>query len=144
MIRSYTENDADSLVSIWLRCSLDAHSFISEKYWKKQSGRIKNEYLPNSETFVEEENGKIHGFVSLVNGNHIGGLFVDTDYQGQGIGGRLIKMLQQKCQRLELKVYEKNSHAAGFYARRGFTVQSKSVDAETGENEIQMQWRAKD
>lgn len=144
MIRSYNDKDADLLVPLWLRCSLEAHDFISEKYWKKQSPRIKNEYLPNSETFVEEENGKIRGFVSLVDGKYIGGLFVDTDCQGQGVGTRLIRMLQQKCRHLELKVYEKNPHAAGFYARRGFIVRSTGVDAETGENEILMQWRAKD
>lgn len=49
-------------------------------------------------------------------------LYVHVDYQGLGIGTRLLKEARQKSpQRIELYTYQKNQPAQKFYRKYGFT-----------------------
>ena len=93
MIRKLKSKDIDRIMQIWLNSSINGHRFIKESYWKANYNLVKDTYIPTSETFVYEEDTKIKGFISLIDGNYIGALFVDVDYQGNGIGKKLMKYL---------------------------------------------------
>ena len=84
-----------------------------------------------SKTFVYEEEGKIKGFISIINKEFIGALFVDNDSQGQGIGRKLIEYVLNKFTTLNLAVYKNNIKSVGFYRKMGFEVISEEINEDS-------------
>ena len=69
-----------------------------------------------------------------VEDNGIQELYVDSFFQNQGIGGKLIDFAIQKCQAKSLFVLEKNTGAIRFYERHGFVL-TKERQLEPGTTE---------
>ena len=138
MIRNSKEFEYENLANLWLRSTIKAHPFIPEKYWMDNFEIVKNQYFPNSKTFVYEIDSKILAFASIMNDNFIGAFFVDVDYQHQGIGTKLIQFLQEKYSSLELSVYKENTLAYSFYHKNCF-IDIKEGFSE-GHCEITMKW----
>jgi len=62
----------------------------------------------------------IAGFVASI-GDHVDQLFVDPDFQGQGLGARLLTAALQRIPgRATLHVFEGNAPARAMYERLGF------------------------
>jgi len=55
----------DKVLDIWLRDSVKAHDFVDGKFWEARLEDIRDMYIPDSETYVYEEDGEIRGFFSL-------------------------------------------------------------------------------
>ncbi len=51
-----------------------------------------------------------------------------------GIGRQPLDYAKEKYDRLSLGVYQKNTRAAAFYLKEGFSVLSEVIDEDTGEN----------
>ena len=67
-------------------------------------------------------------------------LYVDSFFQNQGIGGKLIDFAVQKCQAKSLFVLEKNTGAIRFYERHGFVLtQERQLEPGTTEYIVQME-----
>ena len=115
MIRYFQQQDEDSVIRIWLEASAIAHSFIPRSYWENKVPDMRNEYLPQSQTLVNEDEhtNEITGFISLI-GNYIAALFVSPDRQGQGIGHSLMTRIKLQHPELELNVYAENTQALTF------------------------------
>lgn len=122
-------------MEIWLEGNLQAHAFIEENYWRQNFEAVKS-VLPNAEVYVYEDSGEIRGFIGM-DADYIAGLFVKKEYQGQGIGRRLIESVKRK-KRLSLHVYERNAGAVAFYRTEGFQVRECMTEKETGEKEYLM------
>ena len=129
----------DSVLDIWLRGSVSAHSFIDRTYWEKQTDAMRRHYLPSARTFVceDEATGRIAGFISCI-GNFIAALFVDPDRQGSGIGRSLLEHVGIRHKRLRLNVYTENRNALRFYLRQGFRIVRRQDDPHTGHEELCM------
>lgn len=140
MIRQFDSADINHIMNIWLKATAKAHSFICEKYWNDNFAVVKNNYIPDSDTYVYEKNGKIYGFISIMQENFIGAVFVDTDMQSKGIGRALMDFAKEKYGSLKLNVYKKNGQAVNFYIKNGFTITQEQLDEKTGEDELVMQW----
>lgn len=80
-------------------------------------------------------------FVSIIDNEYIGALFVEPSRQGRGIGSGLLSFVQNGRKSLKLRVYAKNKRAAAFYVRHGFREEQKGIDENTGEEELLMTWR---
>lgn len=93
-----------------------------------------DEYLPFSTTFIHKEDGIIKGFISIGDNSFIGALFVLEDYQGKGIGRKLLNYCKSLYSSLELNVYLKNKNAVNFYKNCGLVVKSEQP------NEILDSW----
>ncbi len=65
------------------------------------------------------DDGLIRGFIQM-NGTEICKLFVDTFFQGRGIGGKLIEFAKNELHADNLWALEKNVRAISFYQRHGF------------------------
>jgi len=144
MIKKMTRQGEEAVLAIWLAETTKAHPFIPNVYWAKNFLRVRTQFLPAAETFVDEEDGQIRGFLSLMDGNYIGALFVSSEFQGQGVGSRLLKYVMEDRDELTLNVYAKNQRAVEFYERRGFFREDEGVDEETGEVEYTMSWISSD
>ncbi|WP_018592445.1 N-acetyltransferase [Terrisporobacter glycolicus] len=108
MIRNIESKDIDKIMAIWLKSTIKAHDFIDEGYWNNNYNTVKNVYIPMSDTFVYEDKENIKGFISIINSEFIGALFVGIDCQGNGVGKKLIDYAMNKYKKLNLAVYKDN------------------------------------
>lgn len=138
MIRELQISDIEQVMKLWLCGNKDAHYFIQEEYWSSHFDEVQ-EALLQAKVFVYDTDGKIQGFIGMVN-EYIAGIFVDKNYRSTGIGTQLLNFVKQKYDTLSLSVYEKNARAVEFYHREGFSILSEGIDENTGEKEYSMFW----
>ena len=139
MIRKYKEKDLDIIMKIWQEENINAHNFISRKYWENNYEYVKS-ILPKAEILVYTIDENIVGFIGL-NDNYIEGIFINKDFQSKGIGTALLKYLMKEREELSLRVYEKNAKAIKFYTNNLFKIKAKELDENTGEYEYLMEWK---
>ena len=131
MIRQLQNKDIDKIMEIWLESTIDAHKFISKEYWNENYNIAKDVYIPMSKTFIYEDNDDIRGFISIINNDFIGALFVEKNYQSQGIGKSLIDYAKNLYDNLSLAVYKENEKALEFYKKMGFKIISENINEDT-------------
>lgn len=136
MIRKIREEDTTKVMTIWTKGNFYSHPFIDRDYWISNFNKVKEEYLKKSETYVYTENGEIKGFISILENNYIGALFVKQEYLRKGIGRKLINYCKERKHNLTLQVYEKNVDATLFYLAMGFKNMKIQVDANTRRKRI--------
>ena len=137
MLRPYRHDDLEAVLDVWYRPSLIAHSFLSEEFLEAEQGQIAEEFLPGSETTVAEADGLVVGFLSLI-GTEVGGIFVDPEYQGRGIGRRLMDHARRARPHLELAVFEDNLIGRRFYNAYGFLQVDRRIHAESGRYQLRL------
>lgn len=141
MIRKFKTEDTVNVMTIWTKGNFYAHDFIDRDYWLINFNKVKYEYLYKSETYVYTENNEIKGFISIIDKNHIGALFIKKEYIRKGIGTKLINFIQDRYESLSLEVYEKNINAILFYNKMGFKNVKTQLNNETQEKEYVMEWK---
>ncbi len=134
MIRKHQAKDLEQILSIWHQASTLAHPFLDSKFVEKVAMDMRNMYIPNSETWVYEENDSIVGFISML-GNEIGGLFVLPNNHSKGIGTQLVDFIKKEHQELEVEVFENNVIGRAFYDKYGFELLQQFTHTESG-NEV--------
>ena len=139
MIRNLENKDIDKIMDIWLKSTIKAHDFISEEYWKNSYNTVKDVYIPIAETFVYKDHDDIKGFISIINNEFIGALFVDIDAQGNGIGKSLIDYAMDKYKKLNLAVYKDNKKSVEFYIHRGFKIIEEQLNEDSAHKEYIME-----
>lgn len=139
MIRLSNGKDVEAIIQVWLEASQASHDSIPCEHWLSLVNEMRELRIPYSETYVYELNGRVVGFVSLVD-DDLMALYVAPDSQGKGIGGKLIAFAKSKRNSLQLDVYCKNTRAIAFYEHAGFTVAHEKIDAAVNEPQKVMQW----
>lgn len=142
MIRQYDPKDRDALLVVWSESAAVAHPFWTPAMFDQERRDIAEKFLPIAETFVFERNGAVVGFISLL-GSEVGGIFVDPQYHGQGIGRALMDWARASRDHLELDVFEANELGRAFYAAYGFAVVGERVDEATGQRVLRMRLPSK-
>lgn len=135
MIREFQADDLDQVMKIWLEQNLLAHPFVDPSFFQKNADLVRI-ILPSSQIYVQDING-VKGFIGLTD-NYISGLFIETDYQRQGLGASLIEKAKQVHSELFLNVYTENEAAVQFYEKHGFIRLEDTVNAETHQPEYLM------
>ncbi len=130
-IRPYTAEDAQEVLRIWYDASLISHDFVPAEFWESERENIITIYVPLAETWVAEEAGKVVGFMALIQ-HVLGGLFVDPDHQGRGVGTALVEFAKARKGLLEVDVFTQNTRARKFYEKHGFRLRSESIHGPTG------------
>jgi len=136
-------DDIDEIMQIWRNGNLTSHHFINRKYWFDNYEKVREEYLTKADTWIYIEGDTIKGFVSVLENNYIGALFVERQFQRDGIGTILVKHCKNLYDKLSLKVYKKNEGAISFYEAMGFENILGQVDKNTNELEYIMEWNKK-
>ena len=139
MIRLYQEGDTEDIIEVWYRASLIAHPFLTETFLQEERTRLREVFLPNSQTWVYEDAGRVVGFISLVD-NEVGGIFVRPSNQRQGIGKALMDKARSLHDSLELDVFAANKSGRAFYAQYGFVPIKIYREKETGETTIRLRY----
>ena len=137
MIRAFSEGDLEELLDVWYRASLIAHSFLSQEFLAVERREIADVWLPMAETMVYEADGRVVGFLALID-NEVGGVFVDPDYQGRGIGRSLMDRARESRRFLELNVFEANTIGRRFYDAYGFDLVDRHIHEASGQPELRL------
>ncbi|MBN1987872.1 MAG: N-acetyltransferase [Bacteroidales bacterium] len=138
-IRPLQEADLETVVDLWLKSSIKAHSFIEASFWEGQVNAMREVYIPSADTWVADYEGMLVGFVSL-NEEMLAALFVHPFFQGNGIGKQLLQFAMEQSDSLVLSVYKENKRAMDFYRKQGFETVQEQVDKHTGMPEVIMVW----
>lgn len=137
MIRKYENKDLEQLLESWYKSAKIAYTFFSEEYFTQERKNIEEIYLPNTETFVYENNGSVVGFIAMID-DEIGGLFVHPDFQGLKIGKQLVDFCFASRNGLIVEVFENNKIGKSFYDKYGFKEYDRYLYKDTNEIMIKM------
>ena len=134
MIRKREEKHNNEIINVWYEASSLAHPFLEADFVEKAKKDLRDIYIPNTETWVYEDNNAVIGFISML-GNEIGGLFVLPNNHFKGIGTQLVNFIKESHSELDVKVFEKNAIGRAFYEKYGF-VQIKKYYHTESKNEV--------
>ena len=137
MIRKHVENDLDQIMNVWYESSTLAHPFLNSAFVEKVKTDMRNIYIPNSETWVYENEFGIVGFISMLD-KEIGGLFVLPKNHSTGIGTKLVNFISGFHEILEVEVFKKNEIGRAFYDKYGFKLIKESIHEESGERVLRL------
>lgn len=141
-IREYVPEDLPDVLAAWESASRVAHPFLTKAFLEQERYDIPNVYLPNAETWVAEQEGKVVGFIALL-GEEVGAIFVDPSCQGTGVGRDLMDKAQALRGDLEVEVFEANAIGRRFYDRYGFMPVGQSIHEQTGQSLLRLKFTAK-
>lgn len=141
MIRKWTAKSLDPVLTLWLESTTFAHPFIDEQYWHDSLALVRDVYLPAAQTWVWEENDTLLGFISVMDNQFVGALFVAPQALHRGIGSALLNEVKQRYPMLSLEVYQKNGRAVNFYHALGFRIEDGAWQEETKHPTWIMRWQ---
>ena len=118
-IRRYNEHDLAAVLTAWERASRLAHPFLTDDFLDQEREAIPTVYLPNTKTWVAEDDGVVVGFRSLLE-NEVGAIFVQPQYHGTGAGRALMDIAKSQHPVLYVEVFEANKLGRRFYDKSGF------------------------
>lgn len=139
VIREYIKNDQEDVLDVWYSASLIGHPFLDQEFLVKERETIKNKHLPNADTWVYVDGDKVIGFIAMLD-NEIGGIFVRSDQQRNGIGRQLLDYVKQFHDTLELTVFANNNVGRLFYEKYGFHKVGEEIDANTGQIQYRLRY----
>lgn len=134
IIRKREDKDNHVIMNIWHQASSLAHPFLEADFLEKVKNDLRYIYIPNTETWVFEDNNSVIGFISMID-NVIGGLFVLPNYHSRGIGTQMVNYIKGFHYELEVEVFEKNIIGRAFYKKYGF-VQIKYYHHSESQNNV--------
>lgn len=126
-----TEQDFDEITEIWERSVRATHHFLKEEDIRYFKPLVRNQYLGLVKLYCIRDEKAITGFLGLSD-DKIEMLFIDPDYIGQGIGGRLLKFAIHELGYSKVDVNEQNTNALAFYKRYSFEVVGRTEQDATG------------
>jgi putative acetyltransferase len=138
VIRPYAPADLEGLLETWHAASLLAHPFLSAEFLADERRTIEDVYLSLARTWVYGKEGQVLGFVSMI-GSEVGALFVQPEWQRQGLGRGLLDHVRGDYERLVVEVFEANAQGRAFYAAYGFEPIGQRVHGETGQPLLRLQ-----
>ena len=145
MIRKATEEDASRIAEILVFVKRmkyrpifkdDAYAFVEMQVLPIAKKYVEDGIIDNM--FVYDD-GIVKGLIHI-EGNEIVELYVDSFFQGQGIGSALVEYAKEQFPITCLWVIEKNIDAIGFYEAHGFHLTStKKLEEGTTEHIVKME-----
>ncbi len=110
----------------------------NDKWTKESSEKSVKSDLITGVGYIVEENKKIIGFILIRKDIldkvclFIENLIVDSDYQGKGVGTKLVKFIEEKYSKKEGCIISlttnKKSSAHNFYKRLGFKENKENIN----------------
>lgn len=141
MIRKREEKHNNEIINIWYEASSLAHPFLEADFVEKAKKDLRDIYIPNTETWVYEDNNAVIGFISML-GNEIGGLFVLPNNHFKGIGTQLVNFIKESHSELDVEVFEKNAIGRAFYEKYGFVQINKYYHAESKNEVLRLRYKS--
>lgn len=94
--------DLERLIALWLPSTIAAHPFVAEKYWCQSAALVREIYLPRAQSWACWQGNTMVSFISVLDKQFVGGLFVERRFHGRGVAAALMAHVQQRYRRLSL------------------------------------------
>lgn len=132
-IESPVPVELDALTALWERSVRATHDFLAPEDIAFFRRMVREEALPGVEELyvVRDEKNGFAAFAGVEAGK-LEMLFVAPEKRGKGLGLILVEYVTVHCGVRRVDVNEQNAQAAGFYARMGFRVVSRSASDPSG------------
>lgn len=132
-IESPVPVELDALTALWERSVRATHDFLAPEDIAFFRRMVREEALPGVEELyvVRDEKNGFAAFAGVEAGK-LEMLFVAPEKRGKGLGRILVEYVTAHCGVQRVDVNEQNAQAAGFYARMGFRVVSRSASDPSG------------
>lgn len=112
----------------------EIHSFEDHVFF------LNNILNRDNQIYIATTNNKVVGMIAF-NENEVNQLYIHNDYQGKGLGKKLLDMAKINSDgRLTLYTFEVNHKAQRFYERNGFKIIGKGHENEEKLNDIKYEW----
>ena len=127
-IESPAPAELEALTDLWERSVRATHDFLAPEDIAFFRRMVREEALPGVEELhvIRDEKNGFAAFAGVEAGK-LEMLFVAPEKRGRGLGRELVEYLVAR-----VDVNEQNAQAAGFYARMGFRVVSRSETDHSG------------
>ena len=122
MIREAQRSELPAILELWLESTTWGHPFIKANYWRDCIPLVRDAYLANAQNWVWEEDGKLLGFVSIMEGRFLAAMFVAPKAVRRGIGKALMQYVQQLSPSDAGGLSKKSTGDRFFTVRRVFTL----------------------
>jgi len=140
-IRRYKDSDLEAVLCSWENATRLAHPFMTEEFLAQERINTAKIYLPNTDTWVIEFDGKVKGFIALM-GNEVGAIFLQPEFHGKGAGTALMDKAQELQGDLEVEVFKENSIGRNFYSQYGFELIEEKLHEPTGQQILRLKFTA--
>jgi putative acetyltransferase len=144
-VRRATENDAISCAAIHLAALTAAMPLMPRIHTVEEDQNYFAKILASQQCWVMGRKGGVFGFIAVENSwvNH---LYVLPNYQGIGIGTRLLNIAKEiSPSSLQLWTFQANVRAREFYRKHAF-IEVELTDGEGNEEktpDVRLVWNAK-
>jgi len=147
MIRQFKISDESRVSEIWLKSGQGEYTYLPQfqSLDKEKALRVFHKIITSkSEIWLEVDESIIKGFVAL-QGSYIDRLYVDPEFQRQGIGTALVQYAKEKCPaELGLRTHQQNRRACKFYEKNGFEVVNYGISPPPeSAPDVEYHWRPK-
>ncbi|GAA4919823.1 GNAT family N-acetyltransferase [Streptomonospora salina] len=143
-VRRAVGTDAAAVAGGWLRSFAAALPTVDRAHTDEQvRSWIREIVVPGQETWAATVAGSVVAMMVL-DGQDLAQLYLDPRWQGRGIGGRLVRLAQQRRPAgLALWTFQVNESARRFYERHGFVAAERTDGRGNAEREpdIRYSWR---
>ncbi|WP_417449195.1 GNAT family N-acetyltransferase [Kordiimonas sp.] len=140
MIRKFHHDDTNAVLRVWYEANKLAHPFLSEDFLAEVRLKVRDIYLPNTESHVVEQHGEVVGFISLISHPdsipEVGAIFIEPAFIGKGFGRMLMDHVVADHPRLCLDVFAENTIGRRFYDRYGFKEVRRYAFEATGDTVV--------
>ena len=132
-IESPAPAELEALTDLWERSVRATHDFLAPEDIAFFHRMVREEALPGVEELhvIGDEKNGFAAFAGVEAGK-LEMLFVAPEKRGRGLGRELVEYLVARRGVRRVDVNEQNAQAAGFYARMGFRVVSRSETDPSG------------
>lgn len=141
-IRQYHPSDLNAVLDSWEVATRLAHTFMSDDFITQERINTADIYLPNTDTWVAELDGKVVGFIALM-GNEVGAIFLQPSFHGMGIGKALMDKARDLHGDLEVEVFKENTLGRNFYSKYGFKYLEEKSHEPTGQQVFRLRYMFK-
>ena len=123
MIRQFKASDEARAAEIWLKAGLDEYTYLPQFQALDEVKALRvfhNIIALKSDIWLEVDELCVKGFIAF-QGSYIDRLYIDPEFQRQGVGTTLIQYAKEKHPTgLELRTHQQNKRACEFYEELGF------------------------
>ena len=120
------KHEYPELARLWEASVRTTHEFLPDDYIALLKNLLETQYLDSVTLFCTRDSHlNITGFGGTTPGK-LEMLFIAPEYQGMGLGKKLLDHAKTHFQVSELDVNEQNPHALRFYGKHGFEVVGRS------------------
>ncbi len=121
----------NELAGLWERSVRASHHFLKEEDIVRLRGYVPQAVRGIQTLAAAYDNSRPIGFIGVESGK-IEMLFVDPEYFGKGVGGKLLNIAIRECGARLIDVNEQNPSALAIYRHWGFHEYARSATDDQG------------